>query len=133
MHTWEWTEGLGEGKVQLKEIRVQGGFPCKKRNNLLGGAVWKLEEVLVVREVVVQRCILLRAHFLERNLSDLVLGDWEISRGKTAARVVNGHKAGGRRAFRGKLVGKEQRFQQKHVSTVIALKSDLTNRCSLTP
>ena len=101
MHTWEWTEGLGEGKVQLKEIRVQGGFPCKKRNNLLGGAVWKLEEVLVVREVVVQRGILLRAHFLERNLADLVLGDWEISRGKllrgwsmAIKQVAGGHLGG---------------------------------------
>ena len=63
---WEWTEGLGEGKVQMKEIRVKGGFPCKKRNNLLGGAVWKLEEMLVVREVVVQRSILLWGHVLEK-------------------------------------------------------------------
>ena len=65
MHTWEWTEGLGEGKVQLKEIRVQGGFPCKKRNNLLGGAVWKLEQMLVVREDVVEGGILGVANILD--------------------------------------------------------------------
>ena len=60
--------------------RIQGWVGGFK--NLLGGAVWKLEEVLVVREVVVQRCILLRARFL-KNLSDLVSDDLKISRGKT--------------------------------------------------
>ena len=81
------------------EIKVD--FPYKKRNNLLRGAVWKLEEMLVVREVMVQRSILLRGHVLEKNchdyISDLGGDDWKISFEKTAARVVNGHRAGGRR------------------------------------
>ena len=50
----------------MAEIKVD--FPYKKRNNLLRGAVWKLEEMLVVREVMVQRSILLRGHVLEKKL-----------------------------------------------------------------
>ena len=48
----------------MAEIKVD--FPYKKRNNLLRGAVWKLEEMLVVGEVMVQRSILLRGHVLEK-------------------------------------------------------------------
>ena len=126
---WEWTEDLVEGKVQMTEIRVEDDVPvpCKKRNNLLRGAVWKLEEMLVVREVVVQRSILLRGNVLEKNchdyLSDLDAGDWKkvlrkLLRGWSMAieQVAGGHLGGNWLEKRS-----EQQFQQ-HVPTVIAQK-----------
>ena len=85
--------------------------------------------MLVVREVVIQRSILLRGHVLQKNchryLSDLEAGDWKISlekllRGWSMAidQVAGGHLGGNWLEEK----KSQQQFQQHVPATVMAQK-----------